>query len=115
MSFASRSLEALVAVALLAPLAGCERPDTRLEKLTVGLAKDSVLRAMGAEPQRLDPYLVNGQYIEAMYFNRAGRTDSVADRKLTPVIFVAGQLQGWGWAYWDSAAAANRITVAPPQ
>ena len=115
MSFVLRPVRALVALALVASLGGCERADSRLEKLTVGIAKDSVLKLMGTAPQRLDPYLVGGQYIEAMYFPRAGRADSVADRKTTPVIVISGQLRGWGWGYWDSAAAANNIQVAAKQ
>ncbi len=102
-------------VALLA-LSGCERSDPRLEQLAVGMAKDSVLAVMGGEkPQRVDPYLNNGQYVEAMLYPRMGKADSVSlrDRNMTPVVVINGKLAGWGWNYWDSTAGANNIPVAP--
>jgi hypothetical protein len=96
-------------------LAGCSRPDARLEKLTAGINKDSVQQVMGMEkPRRIDPYLVNGHYIEAMYFARAGAdADSIPDRKMSPVVLFDGALVGWGWKQWDSIAAENKIAVQP--
>jgi hypothetical protein len=96
-------------------LAGCERGDARLESLSAGMARDSVLTVMGDSPQRVDPYLVSGQYIEAMYFPRPGRAEGegLEDRNMSPVVVVNGRLAGWGWTWWDSAAAANSIPVAP--
>jgi hypothetical protein len=93
---------------------GCERGDARLERLTVGMAKDSVTAAMGGAPKRLDPYLYKGQYIEALYYPKPGKTDSLSltDRKMAPVVLIDGKLKGWGWVYWDSVAAANNIQVA---
>ncbi len=102
-------------VSLLA-LSACERADPRLERLAVGIGKDSVTAVMeGEQPKRVDPYLNNGQYIEAMLYPRKGKTDSASfpDRKMTPVVVINGKLAGWGWTYWDSAAAANHISVAP--
>jgi hypothetical protein len=105
----------LLAVAAAVAAAGCERADTRLEHLTVGIAKDSVARVMGANPKRSDPYLTRGKYIEAMYFPRANRSGPEAemDRNMEPVIVIDGKLAGWGWSYWDSLAAAHKIPVAP--
>lgn len=103
-------------VAILVVLAGCEGADRRLDNLSVGMARDSVMPAMeGAEPRRVDPYLYGGKYIEAMFFPRAGKTDpeSLADRKMSPVIVIDGKVAGWGWAYWDSVATANKIDVPP--
>jgi hypothetical protein len=98
-------------------LLGCERSDPRVAALTAGIAKDSVMAIMGSQPQRNDPYLVQGQYIEAMYFPRgdAAGPEATVDRNMTPVVLINSMLAGWGWAYWDSAAAANGISVAARQ
>ncbi len=106
----------IAALASLLALAACERADSRLERLTVGIGKDSVIAVMnGEKPKRVDPYLNNGQYLEAMLYPRQGKTDSAstADRNMTPVVVINGKLAGWGWNYWDSAATANHIPVAP--
>jgi hypothetical protein len=96
-------------------LAGCGRSDARLEKLSVGINKDSVQQVMGMEkPRRIDPYLVNGHYIEAIYFAKAGaESDSIPDREMSPVVVIDGALVGWGWKQWDSIAAENKIVVQP--
>ncbi len=106
----------IAAVVSLLAMTACERADPRLQNLTVGIAKDSAIAAMeGDAPKRIDPYLYNGQYIEAMLFPRKGKTDSAAtaDRNMTPVVVINGKLTGWGWGYWDSTATANHIEVAP--
>lgn len=111
----TRVRPAAVAALLALVIAGCERADTRLEHLSAGIAKDSALALMGATPERTDPYLYQGQYIEALFFARPGGSGPEAkeDRRMSPVIVINGQLAGWGWAYWDSVAAANSIPVAP--
>ena len=114
---------------LLAIVAGCSG-DARLKTLEAGIPKDSVVKLMGVDsPQRVDPYLTGampprdrdgqgqeqptgGHYIEAMYYRQPGKTDSVADRKLSPVVVIDGKLAGWGWKSWDSIAGANKIAVA---
>jgi len=108
-----RAIRPLGLVGLLG-FAACERADARLENLTAGISKDSAVAVMGAQPKRIDPYLNNGQYIEAMYFPRAGKTDSASltDRKMSPVVVINQKLAGWGWPFWDSVAAANSIPVA---
>jgi hypothetical protein len=96
-------------------LSACSKPDRRLEQLSAGISKDSALVIMGvAKAHRVDPYLVDGHYIEAMYFSRAETTDtaSVADRQMSPVIVVDGKLAGWGWGQWDSIASVHKIQVA---
>jgi hypothetical protein len=106
-------LRLAVPLALLAVIAGCSSGDARYKTLAAGIPKDSVVKLMGAEkPQRVDPYLTNGQYIEAMYYRKPGQGDSVPDRKLSPVVVVDGKLAGWGWKAWDSIAGVNKIQVA---
>lgn len=103
-------LPSLLATALVA---ACSRSDARLEKLRVGISKDSVQQVMGMEkPRRIDPYLVNGHYIEAMYFAKPGAdSGSVADREMSPVVVIDGTLAAWGWKQWDSIATENKIVV----
>ncbi len=93
---------------------GCAKRDDRLEKISAGISKDSVLVLMAVEkPKRVDPFLINGQYIEAMYFPMLGATDSasVTDRKMSPVVLQDGKVVVWGWKQWDSMATDKKITV----
>ena len=102
----------LATLALLGVLA-CSGRDARLENLSAGITKDSSIAVMGGTaPQRIDPYLIGGKYIEIMYFAPAG-SDSVDDRKASPLIAIDGVLQAWGWNSLDSLAAATKIQVAP--
>ncbi len=107
-----RSLGAVGLVGLVA-LAGCERGDPRVARLSVGMGKDSVLAVMEGKPTAIEPYLINGQYIEGMFYARPGNADSAkrASRNMTPVILVNGKLIGWGWDQWDSVAGANKIPL----
>jgi hypothetical protein len=101
-------------VSLLLLSACGSKSDARLERLSAGISKDSVLVIMGVEKaERVDPFLIGGHYIEAMFFPLPGETDSasVQDRNMSPVIVVDGKLAGWGWKQWDSIAGANRIEV----
>jgi len=106
-----RGIEAVLFGTVLATI-GCEGSDPRLKKLAVGMPKDSVVATMGAKAKRVDPYLYNGRYIEAMYYPRPGKTDpNIEDRKMAPVVVINGKLAGWGWPYWDSVASSNHIPV----
>jgi hypothetical protein len=104
-----------VVLALAAGLAACSSGgDARFEQLSVGITKDSALKVMGAQgPTRTDPFLTEGKFIEVMYFAPAGRTDSLPDREMSPLVTVDGKLVGWGWGALDSIAAATKIPVAP--
>lgn len=111
------ALFAAPALGLLLLSACGDKADARLENLSAGITKDSVLTIMGVDKaQRVDPYLVGGQYIEAMYFPKAGKADSasVATRNMSPVVVVDGKLVGWGWKQWDSIAATKKIVVPEP-
>jgi hypothetical protein len=69
----------------------------------------------GDQPKRTDPYLIDGLYIESMFYPKRGKTDSLSltDRKMTPVVVINGKLAGWGWPFWDSVAGSKNIPVAP--
>jgi hypothetical protein len=115
---ASSIRSALVAGAVLSLLvvSACNKKDERLEKLSKGIGKDSVLAVMGVEKaQRVVPYLASGHYIEAMYFPKPGRTDSasVVLRNMSPVVVIDGKVIGWGWSTWDSVATNNAIQLPP--
>ena len=102
------------ALVLLAGLAACGAKDSRLERLTTGISKDSAMAVMGVEKAaRIDPFLVGGKYIEVIYYSPAGTVDSVPDRKKSPLIAVDGVLIGWGWKTLDSLSGATRIPVQP--
>jgi hypothetical protein len=106
-------LVVLVAMAACGP-----KEDPRLQDLAVGISKDSAIAVMGGEPpSRIDPYLVSGDYLEAMLFTRSGIEpaggDTLADRERTPVVVINGAVGGWGWGYWDSLATAHSIPLSP--
>ena len=105
----------LLLFGMLVGTGACARTDARLEKLTVGMSKDSVRAVMGNQPVRADAYLDRGQYIEALYFAKPGSTtsDSVPDRSMSPVVLIGGRLSGWGWTFWDSVAADHKIEIVP--
>ena len=37
--------------------------------------------------------------------------DSVAERKMSPVVFAEGKVTGWGWDYWEKQAKTLNIPV----
>jgi hypothetical protein len=115
---ASSIRSALVAGAVLSLIvvSACSKKDERLDKLSKGIGKDSVLAVMGVEKaQRIVPYLASGHYIEAMYFTKPGPADSasVVLRNMSPVVMIDGKVIGWGWSTWDSVAANNAIELPP--
>lgn len=100
---------------MLAWTTACAPTDARVKDLAVGVSKDSVVSIMGEEPHQLAPYLIEGHYIEAMYYAKAGVTPEEAartrPRDMTPVLVLDGQVSGWGWTYWDSLATAYKIQL----
>ena len=114
MASPTRSTLLVAPVLGLLLLAGCAKRDARLENMSAGISKDSVMVLMAVEkPERVDPFLINGQYFEAMYFPMPGATDSasVTDRKMSPVILIDGKVVAWGWKQWDSIATEKKIVV----
>mgnify|MGYP001281244852 CR=1 FL=1 len=103
----------VISAAGLIAVVGCERGDPRIKDLTTGIGKDSVQAVMDGPPTTVEPYLVNGQYIEGLFYPRPGKSDSASrqPRQMTPVVLIDAKLVGWGWDFWDSLAAANRIPV----
>jgi len=118
---------ALTVVALSAAMlsAACG-PDKRVQALNNGITRDSVLSVIshdlkpGAPPDsfpnvyKRSRYLINGRNYEVLYFTpndeKQGK-DSVATKKLTPLVLVENKLVGKGWDVWDSVSKANKIPI----
>lgn len=118
---------ALTVVALAAAmLAAACGPDKRVQALNTGITRDSVLSVIshdlkpGTPPDsfpnvyKRSRYLINGRNYEVLYFTpndeKQGK-DSVATRKLTPLVLVENKLVGKGWGVWDSVSKANNIPL----
>ncbi len=99
------------AAAALAVMAGCG--DRRLDKLSVGITRDSVTSAMGSLPHTTQSYFVNSKNWELDLFTRHPTlpADSVAWRKMSPVVLANGKVVGWGWPWWAKQAAKLNIPM----
>lgn len=101
--------------------------DARINSLTAGMSRDSALKVINegatgdslARVYKQDVYLIDGKMLNVLYYNRDGikqEADSALGRDaLTPIVTVAGQVTGWGWAHYDSVASANNIATSPKQ
>lgn len=116
---AQQRLAALVTMAATVALVACG--DARLKKLAIGMPRDSLLAALGSSPPDSeafvfdkDQYIIDGKSIEVLYYDPKSRmafVDTVPGEELTPVVLLNGAVSGWGWNYWDSVAAANKVQV----
>jgi hypothetical protein len=110
-----------VASALVVLLSGCG--DSRIRKLSKGISRDSAMKILGGTPADSTPYIyhtsgfiVNGRRIDVLYYDVQGRKrfrDSAPGEELTPVVLEKGQVEGWGWANWDSVAKSLNIIPIP--
>ncbi len=89
-------LARMAALALLVAVMSCEREDSRLKNLTVGISKDSAISTMGTKPDRIEQYLVHSQYIQTLFYVRAGKTDSISKalRKMAPIVTINEKVAG---------------------
>ena len=104
-------------------LAACG--DANLRKLSVGMARDSVIRVLGqgsvssdSTPNvyREERYLYGGQMITMLLYTNTGKeegVDTLPESELTPVVLRNDTLTGWGWTYHDSVARAINIVIKP--
>lgn len=114
----------LVISSLLVAVSCGPDEDPRLERLTVGIDRDSVLRVLGngstaadSTPNvyRKEAYLLDGKLTEILFFSpdgaREGSGEPVAEASLRPIVLQTNILTGWGWAYFDSLARIHDIRV----
>lgn len=54
-----------------------------------------------------------GESIEVLYYytDLKAQDGAITDDELTPIVFVDGELSGWGWDYWQSAVQKYEIRV----
>jgi outer membrane protein assembly factor BamE (lipoprotein component of BamABCDE complex) len=112
-------------------LSGCAtmsglRSENRLNimKLSPGMGKPEVSSIMGTKlystmagkmtnPYRSEMYRAQGSSIEVLmyYTDIKSEAKAITDDDLTPVIFVDGKLDGWGWSYWQSMIQKYEIRI----
>ena len=100
---------AAAALATLFLLAACG--DARLNKLTLGISKDSAAAAIGDTPHRELSYLTAGKNWEVQLYARSSASpkDSIPWRKMSPVVFIDHKVVGWGWGWWGGASRKQNI------
>lgn len=105
------TIRAGLALATITTLAACS--DARLDKLAIGISKDSASALIGEKPHRTIPMLTAGKVWEIQFYARSAVTDadSVAWRKMSPVVFLDEKTVGWGWSWWGGAAAKQGIAM----
>ena len=100
-----------LALATLTLLAACG--DARLDKLALGITKDSAAATIGDKPHRTISMMTAGKVWEVQFYARSTvkAEDSVAWRKMSPVVFLDEKTVGWGWGWWGGAAAKQGIAM----
>jgi len=123
MEFAHARGVILRASLLTTLLAGCG--DSRLDKLSSGITRDSALKVINegtggdslARVYKQETYLIDGKQLNVLFYNKDGIKQasdlSLAATKQTPIIVANGKVVGWGWPSYDSLAKANNIPVPP--
>lgn len=123
-----RPSSAVLAAAVALVSAGCS--DTRLEKLSTGISRDSALAIINegasgdslARVYRQESYLLpnkkgNAHLANILFYNKKGIKETenatLAADATTPVVISDGKVIGWGWTYYDSLAKANNFPERP--
>jgi len=96
----------------------------KILKLASGMTKQEVISIMGTEtifgnyvsigrPFRNSMYNKNGDVIEIFYyFTEIDNSNGVIDDgELTPLVFINGKLDSWGWESWVEKAKRYDINV----
>ena len=119
-SFGGYTVATLLA---LSTLTGCG--DKNVRQLSVGIARDSVLKilargstATDSTPNvyREERYLHDGHFITMLMYSSTGKketTDTIPEEQLIPVVLRDDTLTGWGWEHADSVANMNNIVLKP--
>jgi hypothetical protein len=107
-------------------LAACG--DAKLERLSEGMSRDSVLAIINdgadgdslARVYRQESYLLpnkkgNVFNTNILFYDSRGRKEAenpdVSTESMTPIVVQDGKVIGWGWTYYDSLAKANNIPL----
>jgi hypothetical protein len=122
--FVRRRLLTLAALtAATTALAACE--DKRVQALDTGITRDSAVSVLAHDIRgggsdsfpnvyKRSRYVINAKTLEVLYFtpnNEKPGKDTIALRKLTPLVFFENKLVAKGWPAWDSIAKANNILI----
>jgi hypothetical protein len=111
-------------IAAVVAATGCS--DTRLEKLSTGISRDSALAIINdgaggdslARVYRQESYLLenkkgNAHVANVLFYNKKGvkqaDDSTLASDAITPIVVLDDKVIGWGWAPYDSLAKANNI------
>ena len=114
----------LAAVGSVLATSACS--DTRLQKLSTGISRDSALAIINegatgdslARVYRQETYLLpntkgNAFLGNILFYDKRGRKQAedstVAASETTPIVLSDGKVIGWGWTFYDSVAKANNI------
>ena len=98
---------------------------SRLINLSPGISKPVALSIMGTEtmhgelglvinnPYRTEFYKAQGRNIEILYYYTEMKLgdNCITDDELTPLVFVDGKLDGWGWSYWQDMIKKYEIRI----
>lgn len=126
-----RPINALISVAIL--VTGCNSPyfnfadEARISmsKLSPNMTKQEVTSIMGSKtldtiggirvpsPFRTSMYQRSGDVIEIyFYYTQLRQIDErITDDELTPLVFINGKLDSWGWESWVEKAKRYDINV----
>jgi len=101
----------LGATALLVMVTACG--DARLDKLALGISRDSASQLIGDQPHTVASYLTAGKVWDVAFYARSGTDakDSVPWRKMSPVVFINNRAVGWGWHWWGKASVKQHIPM----
>jgi hypothetical protein len=107
----SNTVRLASALALATFLAACG--DARLDKLTLGISKDSAAALIGEAPHRSFSLITAGKIWEIQLYARSSVAagDSLPWRAMSPVVFIDHQTVGWGWSWWGKEAAKQGIVM----
>ena len=97
----------------------------RISKLSPNMSKQDVISIMGSEdlsqiggaripkPFRTSMYQKAGDVIEIyFYYTQLRQEDArITDDELTPLVFINGKLDSWGWESWVEKAKRYDINV----
>lgn len=123
-----RSTRATIVIALSSVVFATACGDSRLENLSTGISRDSVLAIINegasgdslARVYRQESYLLankegNAHLANILFYNKSGVKEAddstLAREATTPIVLLNGNVAGWGWTYYDSLAKANNIPV----